>query len=122
MERIEYNDNVKDHFFNPRNVGAMADTERTGTEGTPGSGPFMQIYVKLCGDVITDISFKTYGCAASIASCSKLTEMVKGKPASEALNVTPDALLQVLGGLPLGKRHCPDMAVSALRKALKAEG
>ena len=65
-----------------------------------------------------DASFKTYGCPASIASCSKLTEMVKGKSVQEAISITPEMLLEAVGRLPLGKQHCPQMAVAALRKAL----
>lgn len=118
MAAPDYNKNVMEHFLNPRNVGSLEDADRVGTEGTPGAGPFMQIFVKLRSGVIADISFKTYGCGASIASCSKLTEMAIGKTVSEALSITPAMLLEALGGLPLGKRHCPGMAISALRKAL----
>jgi len=115
-----YNSVVREHFSHPRNAGSLDDADAVGTEGQPGGGPHMQMYVKLTGGHIAEISFLTYGCAASIASCSMLTEMVKGKSVEEALSVTRDDLAQALGGLPLGKEHCPDMAVSALRKALEA--
>ncbi len=75
--------------------------------------------VKIESGRVEDIAFKTYGCAASIASCSLLTETVKGKPVEEALAVTREALSEALGWLPLGKEHCPGMAVSALRNALR---
>ena len=115
----DYSQVVRDHFFHPRNCGSLEDPSGVGTEGTPGGGPFMEIYVKIdCGRV-EDISFKTYGCAASIASCSLLTEMAKGKSVEDALAVTPETLSEALGGLPLGKEHCPGMAVSALRNALR---
>ncbi len=114
----DYSDVVRDHFFHPRNVGALQEPDGVGTEGTPGGGPFMVMHVKLDSGRIADISFQTYGCAASIASCSLLTEMVRGKSIEEALAVTPEMLTEALGGLPLGKEDCPGMAVSALRKAL----
>ena len=117
----DYGPVVRDHFLSPRNSGGMEDADSVGVEGQPGGGPFMEIYVKLGAGRITDISFKTYGCAASIASCSMLTEMVKGKTAREALALTPEALSEALGGLPLGKEHCPGMAVSALRKAIEGK-
>ena len=115
---FDYSDGVKEHALNPRNVGLLENADGVGTEGTPGSGPFMEISVQIRCGVVSEIAFRTYGCGAAIASCSKLTDMVKGKPASEALSVTPAMLLEALGGLPLGKRHCPEMAISALRKAL----
>ena len=114
-----YSQTVREHFFHPRNAGALGNADAVGTEGTPGGGPFMEIYVKLHEERVVDISFQTFGCAASIASCSVLTEMVKGKTVQEALAVTAEDLEALLGGLPLGKEHCPGMAVSALRKALE---
>ena len=114
-----YSDIVKDHFHNPRNTGVLEDADGMGTEGKPGGGPYMQIYVKLHGPLIAAVSFLTYGCAAAIASCSRLSEMVKGLPAAQALKVTPDNLTEALGGLPLGKQHCPRMAVTALAKAIE---
>ena len=85
----------------------------------------MQIFLRLGGSDdarhISEIRFKTWGCPAAIASCSKLTEMVKGRTVSEALAVEWGHVLEALGGLPLGKHHCPKLAVSALKSALKGE-
>jgi NifU-like protein involved in Fe-S cluster formation len=119
---LDYSDGVRDHFFNPRNAGPLAGATHIGTAGDPGRGPFVKLFIRLDGGTVADIAFQTYGCAAAIASCSKLTEMVKGKTIKEALAITPDALLAALGGLPLGKRHCPGLAVDALANALAALG
>ena len=121
----DYTANALDHFANPRNAGALEGADLVGTAGTPGQGPHVQMFVKLGGagdgnsTTIADIRFKTWGCPAAIASCSKLTEMVKGSPVAEALSVTPGNLLEAIGGLPLGKHHCPRLAVAALRDALE---
>ena len=79
----------------------------------------MEIWVKLESGRVEDIAFKTYGCAASIASCSLLTEMVKGATVQDAIAIAAETLSEALGGLPLGKEQCPGMAVSALRNALR---
>jgi len=80
----------------------------------------MQIFVKVREGKVAEVSFLTYGCAASIASCSILTGLAKGKKVEEVQAIGPAVVTQALGGLPLGKEHCPTMAVSALRKAIEA--
>ncbi len=74
----KYTEIVKDHFFNPRNVGEISDADGVGTVGNPTCGDVMTIYIKVKNDIITDIKFKTYGCAAAIATSSITTEIVKG--------------------------------------------
>ncbi len=70
------------------------------------------------GDVIKDISFQTYGCAAAIASSSILTDMVKGKTIEEALKITKNDIVDELGGMPAEKVHCSLLAEDALKAAL----
>jgi len=125
-ESGDYSAGVIDHFMSPRNAGILQDAELEGAAGTPGQGPHVVMYVKLlreadAGDraIIADIRFRTWGCPAAIASCSKLTEMVKGRSVEGALRVEWGEVLSALGGLPLGKHHCPKLAVTALRNALK---
>jgi len=113
-----YSKEAMDHFSNPRNVGALKEPDRVGTGGKVGQGPYVQIYVKVRDGRIDEISFQTYGCPAAIASASKLTDMVKGKTVEEALGTAPEALIEAIGGLPLGKHHCARIAVGALRDAL----
>jgi len=119
MENIDYTEKVKDHFFNPRNVGEIKDADGVGTVGNPNCGDIMTIYIKVKDEKIEDIKFKTYGCAAAIASTSIATEMVKGKTLEEAEKLTRDDVANELGGLPAIKMHCSNLASDALREAIK---
>ena len=80
----------------------------------------MRIYLKVDdNDVITDVKFKTFGCGAAIATSSMVTEMVKGKPLKEALEISNQAVAEALGGLPPVKMHCSNLAADALHEAIK---
>ena len=115
----KYTEIVKDHFFNPRNVGEIKDADGIGTVGNPRCGDVMTIYIKVKNERIIDIKFKTYGCAAAIASSSIATEMVKGKTLDEAMKLTRDNVANELGGLPAIKLHCSNLASDALHAAIK---
>jgi NifU-like protein involved in Fe-S cluster formation len=113
-----YSEKVKTLFLNPPNVGPLDEPTHVGKEGSPGEGNHVVLFLRVEGDRIEDAAFQTHGCPASIASASQLAEMVKGRSVGEALGITEGELTQALGGLPLGKQHCPGLAVRALRKAL----
>ena len=119
MENVDYNEKVKDHFFNPRNVGEIKDADGVGTVGNPQCGDIMTIYIKVKDNKIEDIKFKTFGCAAAIASTSIATEMVKGKTLEEAEKLTRNDVAEELGGLPTVKLHCSNLAADALKKAIE---
>ncbi|MCL4541108.1 MAG: Fe-S cluster assembly scaffold protein NifU [Chloroflexi bacterium] len=114
-----YSDLVMDHFMNPRNVGEIQDADGVGTEGNPVCGDVMKMYIKIEGDRIVDVKFKTFGCGAAIATSSIATEMVKGKTIDEALLLTNKAVADALGGLPHNKMHCSNLAADTLRKAVE---
>ncbi len=114
-----YTEKVKDHFYNPRNVGEIKDADGAGTVGNPVCGDIMTIFIKVKDDRIIDIKFQTYGCAAAIASSSITTEIVKGKTLDEAMMLTRDDVANELGGLPAIKMHCSNLATDALREAIK---
>ena len=118
MNNVDYTEKVKDHFFNPRNVGEIKDADGVGTVGNPTCGDVMTIYIKVKDNKIDDIKFKTFGCAAAIASTSVATEMVKGKTLEEAEKLTRKDVADELGGLPAIKMHCSNLAADALRKAI----
>lgn len=116
---MEYTDIVKDHFSNPRNLGELKDTDGVGEFQSHHCGDMTQIFLKIENDVIVDISFKTFGCAAAIASSSMVTEMIKGKTLKDALQVTNKEVINALGGLPEAKIHCSVMAKQAVRSAVE---
>jgi len=114
-----YSEKVMDHFRNPRNVGAMDDADGIGEVGNAKCGDIMKIYLKIDNDVITDATFETFGCGSAIASSSMATELIKGKPVSQALQLTNKAVVEALDGLPAHKIHCSVLAEEAIKLALK---
>ena len=98
-----YSEKVMDHFRNPRNVGRMENPDAVGEVGNA-----------KCGDIMT-----TFGCGSAIASSSMATELIKGKPISEVLQVTNAAVAEALDGLPAHKMHCSVLAEEAIKMAMK---
>jgi nitrogen fixation NifU-like protein len=86
-----YSEKVMDHFMNPRNVGVIEDADGVGEVGNAKCGDIMKIYLKIENDIIADVKFETFGCGSAIASSSMATELIKGKPVSEALELTNKA-------------------------------
>jgi nitrogen fixation NifU-like protein len=114
-----YTDTVIEHFMCPRNVGSMNDADGEGTIGDPGCGDSLTIYIKVRNEIIEDISFLVFGCAAAIATSSMTTELAKGKTIEEAMKITEDDIVEALGGLPENKKHCSNLGVKALRSAIE---
>ena len=114
-----YTDTVMDHFMHPRNVGEIPDADGVGEVGNAKCGDIMKIYLKIDNDIITDVKFETFGCGSAIASSSMATEMIKGKPISEAMQLTNKAVAEALDGLPAHKLHCSVLAEEAIKSALK---
>lgn len=113
-----YSDKVMDHFMNPRNVGKIDDADGVGEVGNAKCGDIMKVYIKVDNDIITDVKFNTFGCASAIATSSIATEMIKGKPISEALKLTNKAVVEALDGLPPVKIHCSVLAEEAVKAAI----
>src|SRR5690554_24977 len=114
-----YSDKVMDHFTNPRNVGEIADADGIGEVGNARCGDIMKLWIKVDGDVITDIKFKTFGCGAAIATSSVITEMAIGKSVTEAEQITNQQVAEELHGLPSVKMHCSNLAAEALMAAIE---
>lgn len=114
-----YSDKVMEHFTNPRNVGELEDANGIGEVGNAKCGDIMKIYMKIEDDIIRDVSFKTFGCGAAVATSSMATELVKGKSIQEALELTNKAVAEALDGLPPVKMHCSVLAEQGIKAAIQ---
>ncbi|MEE1077112.1 MAG: Fe-S cluster assembly scaffold protein NifU [Acutalibacteraceae bacterium] len=115
---MSYSEKVMDHFANPRNVGEIENADGIGEVGNAKCGDIMKMYIKVDNNVITDVTFKTFGCGAAIATSSMATELIKGKTIDEALKLTNKAVMEALDGLPPVKVHCSVLAEQAIKAAV----
>ncbi len=115
---FSYSEKVMDHFANPRNVGEIENADGIGEVGNSKCGDIMKMYLKIEGNVIVDVKFKTFGCGAAIATSSMATELIKGKTIDEALKLTNKAVMEALDGLPPVKVHCSVLAEQAIKAAI----
>ncbi len=114
-----YSPVVMDHFHSPRNVGNLPDADGVGNAGNPISGNTIALYLKIADGTVTDAKFRTFGCAASIAASSMVTEWVIGRTAEEAATIENHTIADALGGLPPTKMHCSAMAADGVRAAIE---
>ena len=114
-----YSEKVMEAFKNPKNVGEIENPSGIGTVGNASCGDIMQISLKIENDIIVDAKFKTFGCAAAIATSSTATDMIIGMTVEDALKVTNKKVIECLGGLPSQKIHCSVLAEEAIKKAIE---
>ncbi|MCK5415975.1 iron-sulfur cluster assembly scaffold protein [Candidatus Parcubacteria bacterium] len=113
-----YSKKVIEHFKNPHNQGQIEKSDAIGQKGNMACGDVMKIYLQIENNIIKDIKFETFGCAAAIAVTSAMTDIAKGKTIDEALAITKDNIVKDLGGLPEPKIHCSMLGIDALREAI----
>ena len=118
-----YTDKVIEHFREPHNRGKLEDYSAIGKVGNIVCGDVMWLYIKVDKDeadrdIITDISWETFGCTAAIATSSMVSDLAKGKTIEEAIAVTNQDVASKLGGLPPVKMHCSALAADALNEAI----
>ena len=116
---MQYSEKVMDHFMNPRNMGVIENSDGYGKIGNPSCGDIMEIFLKIDNDIITDVKFRTFGCASAIATSSISTEMIIGKDIHEALKITNKVVAEALDGLPPVKMHCSVLAEEAVKAAIE---
>lgn len=116
---MQYTEKVMQHFMEPKNVGVMENPDGYGKVGNASCGDIMEIFLRIKDDIITEVKFRTFGCASAIASSSVSTELVFGKTIEEALKITNKAVVEELGGLPPAKVHCSVLAEEAIKLAIE---
>ena len=114
-----YSEKVMDHFQHPRNLGKMENADGVGEVGNAKCGDIMKVYIKVDDGIITDVKFNTFGCGSAIATSSMATEMIKGKSVEDALELSNQAVVEALDGLPTHKIHCSVLAEEAVKAAVK---
>jgi nitrogen fixation NifU-like protein len=120
---LDYSKEVMKNYINPKNLGEIKNADGIGKIGNPVCGDIMWVYIKVGKkkgeEYIKDIKFKTFGCAAAIATSSKITQLAKGKNLEDAKKIKYEDVVKSLGGLPKVKVHCSMMAQEALKKAIE---
>ncbi len=123
MPNLNYSKEVMKNFMNPKNLGEIKNPDGVGKVGNPVCGDMMYVYIKVGKkngkEVLKDVKFKTFGCAAAIATSSMITQLAKGKALGAAQKITRDDVAKSLKGLPPIKMHCSNLASDALREAIK---
>ncbi|MEW6328734.1 MAG: Fe-S cluster assembly scaffold protein NifU [Candidatus Micrarchaeota archaeon] len=114
-----YSEKVIQHFEHPHNMGELKNADGVGIVGNVICGDVMKLYIKVKNNRISNIKFKTMGCAAAIATSSMITDLAKGKTLDEAVRITRDDVAGGLEGLPPIKMHCSNLAADALRAAIE---
>ena len=120
---LDYSKKVMQNFMHPKNMGEIKNADGIGKVGNPICGDVMWVYIKVGkkgkNKIIKDIKFKTFGCAAAIATSSMITQLAKGKTLEKAKKITKNDVAKSLKGLPPIKMHCSNLANDALKKAIE---
>ena len=115
-----YTPQVVDHLVRPRNAGEIPDPSGRGESGHEACGDIASFTVGIPENVVEEVRYKVYGCAACIAAGSALTELIAGKHIVEAARVSKADIEETLGGpLPAGKEHALTLVLDALHKAFE---
>jgi len=119
-EPLVYTPKAMEHFRNPRNVGQLERPDGKGAFGDPACGDYIEVTIRVDekGDRLQEVKFLIRGCAGAISASSVMTELATGKTLNEALSLTDDDIILVLGGLPKKKRHCSLLGLQALQQAI----
>ncbi len=114
----EYSEKALKHFFTPLNIGEIEDADGEATVGDPSCGDFIKVWIKVANDTIVDFKYKVFGCGAAIATSSAVSELAIGKTLEQAMQLTDDDVVSLLGGLPENKKHCSLLGIRGLHTAI----
>jgi NifU-like protein involved in Fe-S cluster formation len=118
----DFEEKVREALSSPKNQGELADADAVGTVGSPDCGDMLRMWLKFTEKdgkkVIDRASFQSFGCQTAIAVASMATELLKGKTAEEARELSANELTGDLGPLPPMKIHCGQLVEGALKNAL----
>lgn len=108
-----------ERFSNPKNVGVIENPDGVGHAGGPSYGFDLELYVKVKDNTVTDAKFKAFGCPATIATVSMVSEMLEGKSIEQALDISDRAIAEALDGLPPSKMHCAELGHELIESAVR---
>jgi nitrogen fixation NifU-like protein len=114
-----YSPQLLDHFEHPRNAGVLADADARVRVENPVCGDILELFIKRQGGRVSEASFRARGCVPAMACGSLITEMAKGKTLEEAGAIRKDEVINEIGGLPSASGHAAQLAIDALRSALR---
>jgi nitrogen fixation protein NifU and related proteins len=114
-----YTEMAMKHFSDPQNVGTIENPDGLGKAGDPGCGDSVEFYMKIDDNIVSDVKYKVFGCAGSIATSSMTSILAKGKTIFECMEMTEEDIVVALGGLPEDKVHCSNLGIRALGLAIK---
>jgi len=115
---LSYSDKLLQYFLDPAHAGEMENPDGVGSVGDIACGDFFEMYIRVGGGRLTEISYRIFGCPAAIATCEAVAEMATGMTLEEAQAMTDETVAEFLGGLPEMKLHCSNSAAEALHRAI----
>ncbi len=116
----EFNQQIMEHFLNPRNIGELENADGYAKVGDPNCGDFIEVWIRIDDEILQDFKYKVFGCWGAIATTSVVSELAIGKSVNDALNLTDDNVIQALKGIPENKQHCSMLGIQGLRSAIAA--
>jgi nitrogen fixation NifU-like protein len=115
---FSFSKTIMDRFSNPKNVGKIENPDGVGYVGDPSHGIDLELYIKVTENTITDAKFKAFGCAATIATISMVSEMLESKSIEQALKISIDEIANAMDGLPPSKMHCARLGRELIKSAV----
>ena len=117
-----YSPQLLDHFERPRNAGELPDADAQVRFENPACGDILELAIKMNGERVGEIRFRAKGCVPAMACASAMTELAKGRSRQEANTISKAEVVDAVGGVPPASGHAAQLAVDALRAALRKLG